>query len=77
VAGIVGRYGIDGLFMCTMMAGVFLLILGITGSGTAVKFIPRPIEEVLGEFLHRMEAVIENFTRSRFPRRCWRRRRWR
>src|SRR5947208_1380838 len=43
VAGIVAVHGVDGLFMCTMMAGVLLIILGITGMGTAVKFIPRPI----------------------------------
>ncbi|MEI7985074.1 MAG: SulP family inorganic anion transporter [Armatimonadota bacterium] len=43
VAGIVQKHGIDGLFMCTMMAGVLLMILGITGLGTAVKFIPRPV----------------------------------
>jgi SulP family sulfate permease len=43
VAGIVARYGIDGLFMCTLMAGVLLILLGITGLGTAVKYIPRPV----------------------------------
>src|SRR5580698_1470735 len=43
VFGIVAKYGIDGLFMCTMMAGVLLLILGATGLGTSVKFIPRPV----------------------------------
>src|SRR3984893_18309366 len=43
VYGIVARYGLDGLFMCTLMAGVMLVILGITGLGTAVKFIPRPV----------------------------------
>src|ERR1700688_1576712 len=43
VYGIVARYGLDGLFMCTMMAGVILVILGITGLGTAVKYIPRPV----------------------------------
>jgi sulfate permease, SulP family len=43
VYGIVARYGLDGLFMCTMMAGVLLVILGVTGLGTAVKFIPRPV----------------------------------
>src|SRR4051812_10869307 len=43
VAGIVARYGLDGLFMCTLMAGVILLLLGLTGLGTAVKFIPRPV----------------------------------
>jgi SulP family sulfate permease len=43
VAGIVHTYGIDGLFMCTMMAGVILIVLGATGMGTAVKYLPRPI----------------------------------
>jgi SulP family sulfate permease len=43
VYGIVTKYGLDGLYMCTLMAGVMLVILGITGLGTAVKFIPRPV----------------------------------
>jgi SulP family sulfate permease len=43
VAGIVAIHGIDGLFMCTMMAGVLLVVLGATGMGSAVKFIPRPV----------------------------------
>jgi len=43
VFGIVARYGVDGLFMCTLMAGVLLVVLGATGLGTAVKYIPRPV----------------------------------
>jgi len=43
VYGIVAKHGVDGLFMCTLLAGVLLLILGATGLGTAVKFIPRPV----------------------------------
>jgi SulP family sulfate permease len=43
VSGIVATHGIDGLFMCTMMAGVILVIMGVTGTGTAVRFIPRPV----------------------------------
>ena len=43
VYGIVAKYGLDGLFMCTMMAGVLLVLLGITGLGLAVKYIPRPV----------------------------------
>lgn len=43
VAGIISKYGIDGLFVCTMMAGVLLLLLGITGMGSAVKYFPRPV----------------------------------
>ena len=43
VSGIIAKYGLDGLFMCTMMAGVILVVMGLTGSGTAVRFIPRPV----------------------------------
>src|SRR6476660_6498309 len=43
VSGIVAKHGIDGLFMCTMMAGLFLVLLGVTGLGTAIKYIPRPV----------------------------------
>src|ERR1700678_2729595 len=43
ISGIVALHGVDGLFMCTVMAGVLLVIMGIAGMGTAVKFIPRPV----------------------------------
>jgi SulP family sulfate permease len=43
IAGIVARYGTDGLFMCTAIAGVFLIFLGVTGLGSTVKYIPRPV----------------------------------
>src|SRR6266481_2765272 len=43
IAGIVAVHGVEGLFMCTVMAGIILVIMGLTGMGTAVKFIPRPI----------------------------------
>lgn len=43
VLGIITRYGIDGLFTCTMLAGVLLIVMGITGLGTMVKFFPRPV----------------------------------
>jgi sulfate permease, SulP family len=43
VYGIVAKYGLDGLYLCTLMAGMMLVFLGITGLGTAVKFIPRPV----------------------------------
>ena len=43
VSGIVAAHGLDGLLLCTLMAGVILVLLGITGLGTAVKFIPRPV----------------------------------
>ena len=43
VAGIIGQYGINGLFLCTMMAGIILIALGASGVGSAVKYIPRPV----------------------------------
>jgi len=43
IAGIVAVHGVDGLFMCTVMAGVLLVVMGVTGLGTGVKFIPRPV----------------------------------
>jgi sulfate permease, SulP family len=43
VAGIVAAHGVDGLFMCTVMAGVLLVAMGFAGMGAAIKFIPRPI----------------------------------
>ena len=43
VAGIIGQYGVNGLFLCTMMAGIILVALGASGVGSAVKYIPRPV----------------------------------
>jgi SulP family sulfate permease len=43
VAGIVAKFGVSGLLIVTVMAGAMLVVMGLTGLGTAVKFIPRPI----------------------------------
>ena len=43
VAGIVARFGVSGLALVSLMAGIMLLIMGFTGLGAAVKYIPRPI----------------------------------
>ena len=43
VAGIVADHGVEGLFLCTVMAGGLLILLGATGMGSAVRFIPRPV----------------------------------
>jgi sulfate permease, SulP family len=43
VAGIVARFGMSGLAMVTAMAGVILLLMGLTGLGAAVRFIPRMV----------------------------------
>jgi sulfate permease, SulP family len=43
VAGIVARFGMSGLAMVTLMAGILLLVMGLTGLGAAVRFIPRMV----------------------------------
>ncbi|HJC98699.1 MAG TPA: sulfate permease [Candidatus Phocaeicola merdavium] len=43
IYGIIQQYGIEGLMVATMMAGVLLIILGIFKLGTIIKFIPYPI----------------------------------
>jgi SulP family sulfate permease len=43
VAGIVAKFGVSGLALVTLMAGGMLVLMGITGLGAAVKFIPRPV----------------------------------
>jgi sulfate permease, SulP family len=43
IAGILARYGFNGLLLCTIMSGCLLILLGATGLGAAVKFIPRPV----------------------------------
>src|SRR6266567_1938033 len=65
VFGIVANHGVDGLFMCTLMAGVLLLILGATGLGTAVKFIPRPV--VVG-FTNGIAVIIASTQNQGFLR---------
>lgn len=43
VYGIVQEYGIDGLVVATVMAGVILVALGVTRLGGAIKYIPHPV----------------------------------
>lgn len=43
VAGIVTAHGVSGLLIVTFMAGLILLLMAVTGLGTAVKYIPRPV----------------------------------
>jgi SulP family sulfate permease len=43
VYGIVAKHGYDGLVIATVMAGVMLIIMGVSRLGAAVKFIPYPV----------------------------------
>ena len=43
IYGIIQEYGIEGLMVATMMAGILLIVLGFFRLGTVIKFIPYPI----------------------------------
>jgi SulP family sulfate permease len=43
VYGVVQKYGVDGLMVATMMAGILLIVFGIAKFGAAIKFIPHPV----------------------------------
>jgi SulP family sulfate permease len=41
--GILAKYGVENLAICTIMAGIFLVIMGVTRLGTMIKYIPYPV----------------------------------
>ena len=43
IYGIIQKYGIEGLMIATVMAGVFLLLFSLLKLGTIIKYIPYPI----------------------------------
>ncbi len=43
LAGITAQYGIAGLQMATLMAGVILLVMGLVRFGSVIKYIPTPV----------------------------------
>ena len=43
VLGIIGEYGMSGLLLATLMAGILLVLMGVLGLGSLIKFIPYPI----------------------------------
>ncbi len=43
ISGIISQYGIQGLTIATLMAGVFLILMGVLRLGTIIKYIPYPI----------------------------------
>ena len=43
IYGIIQEYGVEGLMVATLMAGVLLVVLGVFRLGTVIKFIPYPI----------------------------------
>src|SRR4029077_7291297 len=43
VFGVIAQYGLNNLIICTIMAGVMLLVMGFTQMGTMIKYIPYPV----------------------------------
>ncbi len=43
VVGIIGKFGLDGLIVATIMAGIMLVIMGLLNVGSLIKFIPSTI----------------------------------
>jgi SulP family sulfate permease len=43
IYGVVAKHGMPGLVLATLFAGIMLLIMGITGLGQFIKFIPYPV----------------------------------
>ncbi len=43
VAGIVAQYGIEGLVLATLMAGILLIVMGLLRFGSLIKYIPNTI----------------------------------
>lgn len=43
VYGVIQQYGIDGLIISTILAGILLLLMGFLRLGTLIRFIPYPI----------------------------------
>jgi len=43
LAAITAKYGVDGLQIATLMAGVMLLLLGVARFGSIIKYIPDPV----------------------------------
>src|SRR6266576_3050165 len=41
--GIYAKYGAENLAICTIMAGVILLVMGVAKLGTMIKYIPYPV----------------------------------
>lgn len=43
IAEIISRYGMEGLHTAALLAGLILVLMGLTGLGNVIKFIPYPV----------------------------------
>lgn len=56
-------YGLNGLFLCTMMAGVMLCVMGLAKMGSIIRFIPYPVSRAFtkGIAVLILSSQIKNF----------------
>ena len=56
-------YGLNGLFLCTMMAGVMLCVMGFAKMGSIIRFIPYPVSRAFtkGIAVLILSSQIKNF----------------
>ncbi|GAB1482628.1 hypothetical protein MASR2M78_14440 [Treponema sp.] len=43
IFGVIARHGMEGLLIATLLAGLILILMGISGLGRLIKFIPYPV----------------------------------
>lgn len=43
VYGVVQQFGVEGLIVATFLAGIILIVLGLCGLGTVIKYVPYPV----------------------------------
>src|SRR3546814_14306289 len=43
LAGVVAQFGVRGLLLATLMAGVILVVMGLSRLGAVIRFIPDPV----------------------------------
>lgn len=61
--GVLQRYDVDGLFLCTMMAGAILCVMGFARLGSVIRFIPYPVSRAFtkGIAILILASQIKNF----------------
>lgn len=61
--GVLQSHGLDGLFVCTMMAGAMLCIMGLAKLGSIIRFIPYPVSRAFtkGIAVLILSSQIKNF----------------
>ncbi|MBI2516865.1 MAG: STAS domain-containing protein [Opitutae bacterium] len=61
--GVVQQFGLDGLLLCTMLAGVMLCVMGFARMGSVIRFIPYPVSRAFtkGIAILILSSQIKNF----------------